>query len=396
MMNKIPLYELEARMENFRSKMDETSPDWEMAFIVGKVNLYYFTGTMQDGLLIIPRDGGPVFWVRRSYERALDESLFPCIKPMESYRDVSAEGRFPGTVYLETELVTLALHQKFQKYFNFTGIKPLDSQISAVRAVKSGFELSLMKQSGERHRRVLEDRAPGILREGMSEADFAAELFSVMMKEGHHGVARFGMFNTEMLLGNICFGESSIYPTYFDGPGGDLGICPAVPLAGSRERKLRKGDLVFVDIGFGCEGYHTDKTMTYMFGKPLSNEAVRRHDKCVDIQYEISAMLRPGSIPADIYRTIISRLDAGFLSNFMGYGNRRVKFLGHGIGLQIDEMPVIAENFKEPLEEGMVFALEPKYGIRDVGMVGIENTFVVTPDGGQCITGESRGLIKVW
>lgn len=80
----------------------------------------------------------------------------------------------------------------------------------------------------------------------------------------------------------------------------------------------------------------------------------------------------------------------------MGFGNHQVKFLGHGIGLWIDETPVIAEGFDEPLEEGMVFALEPKKGILDVGLVGIENTFVVTPQGGRSLTGKNKGLLEVF
>ena len=79
----------------------------------------------------------------------------------------------------------------------------------------------------------------------------------------------------------------------------------------------------------------------------------------------------------------------------MGYGKRQVKFLGHGIGLTVDEYPVLAKGFKEPLKENMVFAVEPKKGIEGIGMVGIENTFVVTPEGGRCITGSSPGLILV-
>ncbi|RQV96968.1 M24 family metallopeptidase, partial [bacterium] len=106
-------------------------------------------------------------------------------------------------------------------------------------------------------------------------------------------------------------------------------------------------------------------------------------------------MLRPGNIPEVIYETIMDSLTPGFKENFMGYGNRSVKFLGHGIGLTVDELPVLAAGFNEPLEENMVFAVEPKKGIAGIGMVGIENTFVVTPDGGRFITGNNPGLIMV-
>ena len=92
----------------------------------------------------------------------------------------------------------------------------------------------------------------------------------------------------------------------------------------------------------------------------------------------------------------MEQLSPAFLENFMGMGGRQVKFLGHGIGLTIDEMPVIAQGFDEPLQENMVFAIEPKKGIKGVGMVGIENTFVVTATGGKCITGTNTGLIKLY
>jgi Xaa-Pro aminopeptidase len=252
-----------------------------------------------------------------------------------------------------------------------------------------------MEKSGEVHRKVLEERVPNILREGMSEAELASELYCVMVKEGHHGINRFKMFDTEIGIGHICFGESSIYPSYFNGPGGNYGMSCAVPFIGSRERRLKKGDLVFIDIGCGVDGYHTDKTMTYMFGGSLPVDAIRQHQKCVDIQNRIADMLKPDEVPSNIYSTIMNSLDKEFLQNFMGFRSRKVKFLGHGIGLVIDEQPVIAEGFNEPLQEGMVFALEPKKGIADIGMVGVENTFLVTAEGGRCITGDNPGLIPV-
>lgn len=396
-MNKVPAKELEQRMRRFREIMDLKNPDWQVALIVSKINQFYFTGTMQEGILVIPRDREAAFWVRKSFERALDESLFPCIRPMESFKDAAESmSAYKDIVYIESEFVPLAYYQRLQKYFPFTGYKPVDNQLAAVRSVKSAYELDLMKESGRIHRRVLEDRVPALLEEGISEAEFAVKLFSVMMEEGYHGITRFAMFDTESLIGQIGFGESSIYPTYFNGPGGQLGLSPAVPIFANRDRRLKKGNLVFVDVGCGVDGYHTDKTMTYMFGGPLPIEVQKIHQRCVDIQYAIAAQLKPGAIPQNIYQSVMEGLEPEFLKNFMGFGSRRVKFLGHGIGLTIDEQPVIAMGFTEPIQEGMVFALEPKKGVEGIGMVGIENTFLVTPDGGISITGDHRGLIPVY
>lgn len=397
MEHKTPASELRDRMERFRLLMDAENPSWELAAIFGRTNQFYFTGTMQDGVLLIPHSGEAVLWVRRSIERALDESHFPDIQPMKSFRDPAAGmGACPETVHVETETVPLALLQRFKKHFPFTATASLDAQAAKVRSVKSGYELSIMERAGRIHRHVLEDCVPGMLTEGMSEAELGGEVFSRLVREGHHGIARFGMFGTEMILGQLGFGESTIYPTGFDGPGGCLGAAPGAPVLGSHDRKLGAGDLVFVDCACGVRGYHTDKTMTYIFRGSLPEEAIETHYRCVEVQDETASMLRPGIAPTEIYATILDDLDPAFLENFMGYGKRRVQFLGHGVGLQVDEMPVIARGFDEPLEEGMVIALEPKKGVRGVGMVGIENTFVVGRGGGRCITGTNTGLVPVY
>ena len=393
---KVPLTEIEDRLKRFRDRMDHTRPGWELAAIVGKIPLYYFTGTMQDGLLLIPQDGDAVFWVRQSFERAKTESLFPHIREMKSYRDVAAGmGSLPSTVYLETDLMPIAQLQRLQKYLPFTDVKSVDEQVAAVRSVKSRYELSLMEHAGKIHRHVLEDCIPRMLAEGIDEVGLTCDLYTLMVKEGHQGIIRFGMFN-EMLLGQIGFGTSSISPTCVNTPGGIFGMHPSVPLMGCREKKLKKGDLVVIDIGCGYKGYQTDKTMSYMFGKAIPDDAIREHYRCVEIQDQLASLLKPGAIPSDIYTTIMEGLEPEFLNNFMGFGKHKVKFLGHGVGLWIDEMPVIAQGFDEPLQEGMVFALEPKKGIPKVGLVGIENTFVVTQQGGRSITGKSKGLVEVY
>ncbi|MBN1143713.1 MAG: aminopeptidase P family protein [Bacteroidales bacterium] len=396
MFKQVPVSELNARLARFISIMNTTSPSWKMAIIINKINLYYFTGTMQEGILIVPREGEPVLWVRRSYERAVSESLFDRIRPMESFRDAAAAySSIPESVHLETSFIPVAFMKLLQKYFPFHEALSLDSQVALVRSVKSAYELNLIRKSGELHRIVLEEKVPELLREGMSEVDLAGALYDQMLQLGHHGVARFGMFDTEIGIGHIAFGESSLYPTSFNGPGGNYGMSPAVPHIGNRNRKLRKGDLVFVDIGFGVDGYHTDKTLNYIFGGKPNQEVQEEHNRCVDIQDRLASQLKPGVIPSVLYEETMNSLTPGFLKNFMGFGNRQVKFLGHGVGLIIDEVPVIARGFDAPFEENMVMALEPKKGIEKVGVVGIENTFIVTPQGGECVTGHSRGLVVV-
>lgn len=396
MFHKVPASELNARMQAIRKRMDQDHPEWELLAIFSKVNQFYFTGTMQDAVLLIPRSQDASYWVRRNIQRAQDESEFPDIRQMGSFRDAAATfASLPEVIHVEGERLPLSIFQRFNKHFKCKSPAPADLSISAVRAVKSEYELERMRKAGIIHQRILEERVPELLKEGISEAQFASELYPVMVAEGHHGIARFGMYDTEMLIGHLCFGESSIYPTYFDGPGGNYGMSPAVPLLGSRERLLKKGDLVFVDVGCGVDGYNTDKTMTYVFEGELPREAVEIHRRCVDIQNETAAMLKPGAIPSEIFATVTEKLEAEFMQNFMGFGARQASFLGHGIGLHVDEWPVLAKGFDEPLQENMVIAIEPKKGLAGIGMVGTENTFLVTPAGGESLTGNHPGLIPV-
>jgi len=392
----VPLEELEMRLGRFRARMEIENPGWGMAAIFGRINLYYFTGTIQDGVLLIPSEGDAVLWVRRSYERARAESLFPRIMPMSGFRDAArGTGRIPDRVYLETETVPIALAERFRRHFPFSEVRSLDREVMKVRAVKSAFELSLMKEAGAIHRRVLEECVPGLLREGMTEAELGTRLYSVMVEQGHQGIVRFGSFNTEIEVGQIGFGENSLHPTCFNGPGGCTGLSPAAPVLGSRKRRLARGDLVFIDNACGVSGYQTDKTLTYRFGGTLPEDVVEIHRRCVGLQDRMAGMLRPGNTPSSIHARVTGDLEPEFLENFMGFGDRRVNFLGHGTGLAVDELPVIAPGFDEPLEEGMTIALEPKKGIPGRGMVGIENTFLVTRDGGVSLTGDSPGLIRV-
>ena len=383
------LQELNTRLINFVDKMDKACSGWQHAIIFGKVNQFYFTGTMQDAFLVIKPDGNLYYFVRKSFERARLESPIKNIFQIRSYRDARDKlGQNLGRVYIDQLNTTMDIWSKFSSAFTYTSFKSLDYALLQTRAVKSYFELSIMRRSGQIHNRVLSQLAPALLKEGINEADFTASLFKEMVASGYQGLSRFSMFETDMVAGQIAFGDNSIYPTSFDGPGGNLGVHPAVPTLGSARRFLQKGDHVFIDVAFGIAGYHTDKTVLYSYGLPAPDKAHRAHQQCVDIQNMAASMLKPGEIPSKIYETIIKEVPRDFLPGFMGRPGHEVRFLGHGIGLNVDEYPVIASSFHEPLEENMVIALEPKKTILGYGLVGTEDTYVVTKGGGQCITGQ--------
>ncbi len=389
-------YESNSRIARLRAAMDRLDPQWGTVLLVGRVNQYYFTGSMQDGLLVVRRDGPAVYFVRRSFDRACAEADLSDVRPMDGYRDAAkALGAECRRTYLETEIATVAVVERLKRAFAMEAVLPVDRTVLEVRMIKSVYEIACMEEAGRLHRRFLDDVLPGLLEEGMSEVDLTGRVYDEMLRFGGHGVARFSMFQNEVGTGQIAFGESGLVRTSFDGPGGGLGMSPAVPFIGSRERCLRVGDLVFVDCGFGIDGYHSDCTQVYRFGAEPTEEMVRLHGICIAVEREAAEALRPGGIPSAIYEQALRRVGPELESHFMGFEGQRAKFLGHGIGLHLDEPPVLAKGFDQPLVEGVTIALEPKIGIAGVGMVGVEDTYVVTPEGGRCLTGGGRPIVMV-
>ena len=387
--------ELLHRIDNLYNAVKAINKDYDAIFIIDKVNQYYYTGTMQDGALVLKKDGFYAYFVRRSYDRAKLESPLDNIYPMTSYKDVFSKIGDIKSTFIETNIITLNTLERMKKYFTFENIYPIESLILKLRAIKSKFELSQIYASAERHKKLLDIEVPLLLKEGMNEVEFTSKIYEKMIELGYQGVSRFSRFQSEMVAGQIAFSENSIYPTSFDGPGGMKGMHPAAPILGDRNRFLKKGDLVFVDIGFGYNGYHSDRTQVYMFKSKPGEELVTAHKMCMDIQKKTALMLKSGAIPSEIYNKIMAGIPADFLINFMGLGKSQVKFLGHGVGLYIDEYPVIANGFDEPLKENMIIALEPKKAFENIGIVGVEDTYIVTKEGGKCITGGEKEIIIV-
>lgn len=165
---------------------------------------------------------------------------------------------------------------------------------------------------------------------------------------------------------------------------------------GSPFRKLKAGKLVYLDIPCGVEGYHTDKTIVYYFGDinkdPNRDLILAAHEHCIMLERFAAAMLKPGTVVEDIYNETMKQFDGRFAAGFMNGG----KFLGHSIGLTMDESPAVANRFKEVLTEGMTFALEPKIALPGIGMVGSENTYLVTANGGKALTGSPHKLYCIY
>jgi Xaa-Pro dipeptidase len=387
---------LERRIASLAQALSGLPGGFDTALIVGRINQYYLTGTMQDGVFALRADGSYRFYVRKSHERAVMESPLSGFVKMASYRDMlSGLPEDLGRTYLDTEVMPLAMLERIRKYLKPREVLSLDRVLLGLRAVKDADEIELIEESGHLHRDLLERVVPSLLREGMSEAELAADAYAAMVKGGHHGMTRFSMFQMEIVVGQIGFGENSLYPTNFDGPGGMRGLHPAAPILGSRDRLLKRGDVVFADVGYGFLGYHSDKTQVYCFGAEPPSRAIEVHEACRGVLRKALGLIRPGTLASDVYKVAMAGLPESLSRHFMGYGDSGVKFLGHGIGLQIDEQPVVMAANATAFLPGMVIALEPKCGVEGVGMVGVEESYVIEESGPRCVTGGDNPIMRI-
>jgi len=401
---RLPLSETENRLYRFRAHLRRLMPEAAGALILSQLNLYYFCGTLGIGVLWIPLEGVPVLLIRKGLERARAESSLKNILPYHSYGELAGlckEAGSPlpveeGVIGADMIGITWAQSRLLCSHLPEVRFVPADAAVRLTRAVKTAWELDKMRAAGIRHEYCFCKELPRRIHEGMSEWNIARIMLEMFMEKGHCGIARVTPPG-RVALGSVAAGESALYPTSFDGPLGVHGLHPAMPNLGDTRVIWRRGQLLTVDAAFCFEGYNTDKTVNYWLGSgPLPDIIQRAHACCIEMHSRAAEGLRPGTKPSALWELAcgIAARD-GFAGHFMGVGPERVRFLGHGIGLEVDEFPVAAVHFDDPLEEGMTLALEPKIGIPGVGMVGIENTFEVTPDGGRCLTGSDFSMIRV-
>jgi Xaa-Pro dipeptidase len=389
-----PSEEIRTRTKALQNKMREKGID--LSLILQNADLFYFTGTLQRGYLCIPRDGEPVFFVQKYYDRAVQESPLQCIKVkgMKALPNLLRDHGITGTrVGLELDVVPVSLFDRIRGLFGNWEVLDISAEIKEIRSIKSAFEIQQIKQSGK----IIDLVFPSVsnhLREGMSELELDGILVSIGRAAGHQGLVRMRGFNQEMMHIYVLSGENAAMVSYGDTPLCGAGANHAIA-QGSSSKKIKRDEPIVIDYGGGHNGYVTDETRTFVIGE-LKDHLERAHQVARSIIDAVESSAKPGDLATGIYeqaKAIAAK--EGLDPYFMGHGEGQVAFVGHGIGLEVNEWPIIGRGFRRPLEPGMVFAFEPKFVFPGEGAVGIELDYIVREDGLERVTHFPTDIVSV-
>ncbi len=383
-----PASELFARIAKLQHLMQKD--DLDAVLMIQNADLFYFTGSIQQGMLYVPANGEPLYMVRKDHGRARMESGLKEVIPFKSPKDIAGiladyGCATPKRAGMELDVVPVDLYQRFARAFDGCEMVNASHLIRTVRAVKSEYEIGIMKDAALQVDRVCQ-RAREVLREGMTDLELAAELEFCARQQGHHGVVRMRGFNSELFYGQIFSGSDSAVPAFLDTPLGGLGLTPAVGQSASY-KAIGRNEPIIVDFAGAFDGYLVDQTRIFSLG-PLPDQLMRAYEDMLRVQHKMQLVARPGVAWGEVYDQCHRyACELGYREVFMGNPGAQVSFIGHGIGTEIDEYPFLARGFKDQLlEENMTFAFEPKVVFAGLGAIGIENTFRLASDGPKHLT----------
>ncbi|TGE35999.1 aminopeptidase P family protein [Desulfosporosinus fructosivorans] len=391
---KVPMIELEGRLLIFQDLLQKSRI--EGALLVQRADTLYYSGTAQNVHVYIPASGKPIVMAYRDFLRAKSESSWEVVQlqGMSKIPKYIKEAGLPIPEIMGLELDVLPVNQfeRYRKIFPDVKFVDVSPEVRLQRAVKSKWELARLEESAQIHTLVLEF-AKEVLHEGMTEVELEGLLAGKARSLGHGGHVRMRGFDSEFHVGAITSGARAAVSSCFDGAVTGQGVSIAHP-TGASMAQIKLGEPIVVDMVTVVHGYQVDQTRILSLGS-LSKELREVYEVAKQVEEKIRRALVPGRVAGEVYEEILTwvRENTPYEENFMGYGSSRVRFVGHGVGLDLDELPTISKGAKEVLKPGMVVAIEPKFVFPGFGVVGIEDTVVIVDEeGAKYISSSSREL----
>jgi len=351
----------EARLSAARRAIEPLDAD--VLLVLGLVNIRYLSGFAgSDAALFLTAHEQILLCDSRYTLQAASEAAHCEISEFKLKLEgiasfISVKGL--RRVAFDAEQISVAFFNSLTKALPDVEFIPLNDQLDNIRSVKSPEEIDAIALSAELASSAFNELLPYI-RPGVSEKELALKLEILMKEKGAD--------------------EKAFDFIVASGPRG------ALPHGRPTDRFLNSGEMVTIDFGARCSGYHSDETVTIAVGKPESRlqEIYEVTKKAHDLA--ISAV-KPGIDCRYLDAVARDYIESCGFGKFFGHG------LGHGVGLEIHEKPTISFRSSQIVAEGMIFTIEPGIYISGFGGIRIEDLVEVTRDGCRQLSKVSKELI---
>lgn len=386
----LPREEASLRIDRLHKAMAGAGIDGLL--VADNADIFYLTGRVYAGFAYIPAGMAPLWFVRRPVELEGDGVVY--IRKPEDMAShiVAASLAMPRRLGLELDILSFNQAERLRSVFPGAECVDATPMMRAMRAVKTDFEVEQMRLSGLKHEQVYR-KIPKLYRVGMTDVELQVEIERISRLEGCLGVFRISGQSMEIYMGNVLAGRNADVPAPYDFAMGGRGLDPSIP-GGAAGEEIKEHNAVMVDLNGNFTGYMTDMTRVFAVGS-LPQEAVDAHQCSIDICRAFEREARPGVEARTLYEMCADMArERGLERYFMGH-RQHAGFVGHGVGIEVNEWPVIAPRSRQILERNNTIALEPKFVIPEVGAVGIENTYVIEDMGSRSLTNAPEEIVQL-
>ena len=386
-MFRVPESEILIRTQTVQAALRKQAID--ALVIVQRVDLFYFSGTYQNGVLLIPAEGEPLLMIRKYFPRARKESSLKHIVPIQSLRDIQPllfdfYGKRFNIIGLEMDVIPVNYYRKIQQYIHAKEYVDGSQAILETRMIKSAWEIAQMEKTAELSCRTFQYMASSI-RPGLTEMEFAGMFETFSRKHGHGGMLRIRNFLTEGYPWHVLSGTSGSMVGLLDAPVSGEGTSAAFP-CGAGRKEITSNEPIMIDFGTVLNGYHMDETRMFAIGK-MPERAMNACLAAMEIRNTILENVKPGVTMDNLFQVSVEKAKSlGYEKEYLGPPGYKVSFVGHGVGLELVEPPIIASRKHSPLRAGMTLAIEPKMLFDSEFSAGIEDVFQVTETGYRMIS----------
>lgn len=372
--------------QNREQKLKNELENIDFSIIFNRPDLYYYSDTGLDGILTVNNVNDEITrYVKRNRSLAESQSYHP-VAEMGSFRifkefSKQCEAKSIG---LELDILPYKTVQYIRKAFQDIDLHDISPVLREIRSVKSKEEQVIMKQAAKQTDDSFE-YAREIIEPGMSEMELSSKIEHFLRNNGHPGHLQIRAFNHNMTTNAVVMsGSNTSTLNSMFGPVSGVGIT-RIHQNGPSNRKFKENDVVLIDTTGSVEGYIADETRTFFLGVP-DMKMIDAYDVALQVHHKAEKILIAGNKPSNIYKELSELVDElGLINNFMGYKDDKVAFIGHGIGLELDEYPIITPGYTTELKEGQIVAIEPKFIFKNTG-VGIEDDYIVGTSSAERIT----------